>query len=138
MGLAYFWIFFILLAVGMPVVFALLIAPGLSLVIDGKDALFFSKLLTTVYTGMYSFPLMAVPFFILAGELMNSGGITRSIVRFSESMIGHFRGGLAQVNILSSILFAVLGLAGDTLMMFVDHEVRALPERMLELSGGGP
>ncbi|MCB1460022.1 MAG: TRAP transporter large permease, partial [Nitratireductor sp.] len=111
MGLAYFWIFFILLAVGMPVVFALLIAPGLSLVIDGKDALFFSKLLTTVYTGMYSFPLMAVPFFILAGELMNSGGITRSIVRFSESMIGHFRGGLAQVNILSSILFA--GLSGS-------------------------
>ncbi|MEZ5871188.1 MAG: TRAP transporter large permease [Nitratireductor sp.] len=111
MGLAYFWIFFILLAVGMPVVFALLIAPGLSLVIDGKDALFFSKLLTTIYTGMYSFPLMAVPFFILAGELMNSGGITRSIVRFSESMIGHVRGGLAQVNILSSILFA--GLSGS-------------------------
>ncbi|MEZ5801674.1 MAG: TRAP transporter large permease subunit [Nitratireductor sp.] len=110
MGLAYFWIFFILLAVGMPVVFALLIAPGLSLVIDGKDALFFSKLLTTVYTGMYSFPLMAVPF-ILAGELMNSGGITCLIVRFSESMIGHFRGGLAQVNILSSILFA--GLSGS-------------------------
>jgi TRAP-type C4-dicarboxylate transport system permease large subunit len=111
MGLAYFWIFFILLAVGMPVVFALLVAPGLSLVIDGKDGLFFSKLLSTVYNGMYSFPLMAVPFFILAGELMNSGGITRSIVRFSESMIGHFRGGLAQVNILSSILFA--GLSGS-------------------------
>ncbi|MXN65590.1 TRAP transporter large permease subunit [Stappia sp. GBMRC 2046] len=95
----------------MPVVFALLVAPGLSLVIDGKDQLFFSKLLSTVYTGMYSFPLMAVPFFILAGELMNSGGITRSIVRFSESMIGHVRGGLAQVNILSSILFA--GLSGS-------------------------
>lgn len=111
MSLAYFWIFFVLLAIGMPVVFALLIAPGLSLVIDGKDQLFFSKLLSTVYTGMYSFPLMAVPFFILAGELMNSGGITRSIVRFSESMIGHVRGGLAQVNILSSILFA--GLSGS-------------------------
>ncbi len=111
MSLAYFWIFFVLLAIGMPVVFALLVGPGLSLVLDGKDQLFFSKLLSTVYTGMYSFPLMAVPFFILAGELMNSGGITRSIVRFSESMIGHVRGGLAQVNILSSILFA--GLSGS-------------------------
>lgn len=111
MGLAYFWIFFILLAIGTPVVFALMLGPGISLVIDGKDGLFFSKLLSTIYTGMYSFPLMAVPFFILAGELMNSGGITRSIVRFSESMIGHYRGGLAQVNILSSILFA--GLSGS-------------------------
>lgn len=111
MGLAYFWIFFILIAIGTPVVFALLLGPGLSLVIDGKDGLFFSKLLTTVYTGMYSFPLMAVPFFILAGELMNSGGITRSIVKFSETMIGHYRGGLAQVNILSSIMFA--GLSGS-------------------------
>lgn len=111
MGLAYFWIFFILLIVGMPVVFALLVAPGLSLVLDGKDALFFSKLLSTLYNGMYSFPLMAVPFFILAGELMNSGGITRSIVHFSSSMIGHVRGGLAQVNILSSMLFA--GLSGS-------------------------
>ncbi len=111
MGLAYFWIFFVLLALGTPVVFALLIGPGISLVIDGKDELFFSKLLTTIYSGMYSFPLMAVPFFILAGELMNTGGITRSIVKFSESMIGHYRGGLAQVNILSSIMFA--GLSGS-------------------------
>jgi len=111
MSLAYFWIFFILLAIAMPVVFALLVAPGLSLVIDGKDGLFFSKLLSSIYNGMYSFPLMAVPFFILAGELMNSGGITRSLVQFSQSMIGHVRGGLAQVNILSSILFA--GLSGS-------------------------
>lgn len=110
-SLAYFWIFFVLLLVGMPVVFALMVAPGLSLVIDGRDGLFFSKLLSTLYNGMYSFPLMAVPFFILAGELMNTGGITRSIVQFSRAMIGHLRGGLAQVNILSSLLFA--GLSGS-------------------------
>jgi tripartite ATP-independent transporter DctM subunit len=54
---------------------------------------------------------MAVPFFILAGEVMNHGGITQSIVRFSQTLIGHFRGGLAQVNILSSVLFA--GLSGS-------------------------
>jgi tripartite ATP-independent transporter DctM subunit len=52
-----------------------------------------------------------VPFFILAGELMNSGGITARIVRFSQSLVGHVRGGLAHVNILSSMLFA--GISGS-------------------------
>ena len=110
MSLAYFWIFIFLLAAGMPVVFALLVGPGLSLMVDGQE-LFFKALLSRLYNGMDSFPLMAVPFFILAGELMNSGGITQRIVHFSQSLIGHVRGGLAQVNILSSILFA--GLSGS-------------------------
>ncbi|GAB5381331.1 MAG: TRAP transporter large permease [Aliiglaciecola sp.] len=78
--------------------------------IDGNEV-FFSALLNRLYSGMNSFPLMAVPFFILAGELMNQGGITRSIVHFSQTLIGHLRGGLAQVNILSSVLFA--GLSGS-------------------------
>ncbi len=110
MSLAYFWILIILLALGMPVVFALLIGPGLSLVLDGESE-FHSVLLARLYNGMDSFPLMALPFFILAGQIMNAGGITRSIVDFSQSMIGHVRGGLAQVNILSSVLFA--GLSGS-------------------------
>ena len=104
MSIAYIWIFIFLLAAGMPVVFALLIGPGLSLMMDG-DQVFYKALLSRLYNGMDSFPLMALPFFILAGQVMNSGGITRSIVDFSQSMIGHVRGGLAQVNILSSVLF---------------------------------
>jgi len=107
---SYFWIFIFLLAAGMPVVFALLIAPGLSLFLDG-EVVFHKALLSRLYNGMDSFPLMALPFFILAGQLMNSGGITRAIVDFSQSMIGHVRGGLAQVNIFSSLLFA--GLSGS-------------------------
>jgi tripartite ATP-independent transporter DctM subunit len=110
MSLSYFWVFILLLTAGTPVVFALLIGPGVSLLIDGNEV-FFSALLTRLYSGMNSFPLMAVPFFILAGELMNQGGITQSIVRFSQTLIGHYRGGLAQVNILSSVLFA--GLSGS-------------------------
>ncbi len=110
MSLAYFWIFIFLMACGLPVVFALLIGPGLSLALDG-DQVFYKALLSRLYNGMDSFPLMALPFFILAGQLMNSGGITRSIVDFSQSMIGHVRGGLAQVNIFSSVLFA--GLSGS-------------------------
>ncbi len=110
MALSYFWIFIFLMAAGMPVVFALLVGPGLSLAIEG-DHEFYKALLSRLYSGMDSFPLMALPFFILAGQLMNSGGITKSIVDFSQSMIGHVRGGLAQVNILSSVLFA--GLSGS-------------------------
>ncbi len=110
MALSYFWIFIFLMAAGMPVVFALLVGPGLSLAIEG-DQIFYKALLSRLYSGMDSFPLMALPFFILAGQLMNSGGITRSIVDFSQSMIGHLRGGLAQVNIMSSLLFA--GLSGS-------------------------
>jgi len=107
---AFFWIFVMLLALGMPVVFALLVGPGLSLVIDDQQP-YFAALLSRLYNGIDSFPLLAVPFFILAGELMNSGGITARIVRFSQSLVGHVRGGLAHVNILSSMLFA--GISGS-------------------------
>ncbi|TQV67738.1 TRAP transporter large permease [Exilibacterium tricleocarpae] len=110
MSLTYFWVFIFLLSAGMPIVFALLIGPGVSLLVDDQE-MFFTALLSRLYNGIDSFPLMAVPFFILAGELMNAGGITRSIVHFSQAMIGHFRGGLAQMNILSSVLFA--GLSGS-------------------------
>jgi tripartite ATP-independent transporter DctM subunit len=106
-----FWIFLALLLLGMPVVFALLLGPGISLIVAGRPDAFFGMLQRRLYNGMNSFPLMAVPFFILAGEIMNRGKITVSLVDFSRSLIGHVRGGLAQVNILSSILFA--GLSGS-------------------------
>ncbi len=110
MSIAFFWFFVLLLALGAPVVFALLIGPGLSLVLDGESR-YFAALLARFYNGIDSFPLLAVPFFILAGELMNSGGITAAIVRFAQSLVGHLRGGLAQVNILSSMLFS--GISGS-------------------------
>ncbi|MDX1541760.1 MAG: TRAP transporter large permease subunit, partial [Geminicoccaceae bacterium] len=110
MSLAFFWIFLVLMAVGMPVVFALALAPGLSLWLGGQESMI-KALVGRIVNGIDSFPLMAIPFFILAGEVMNHGGITRDLVRFSQSLIGHVRGGLAQVNILSSILFA--GLSGS-------------------------
>lgn len=110
MSVAFFWIFILLLALGSPVVFALLAGPGLSLLLDNETQ-YFAALLARFYNGIDSFPLLAVPFFILAGELMNSGGITAAIVRFAQSLVGHVRGGLAQVNILSSMLFA--GISGS-------------------------
>lgn len=110
MSLMFFWLFMILIFIGMPVVFALLLGPGVALVMEGK-AQFLTMMGRRLYSGIDSFPLMAVPFFILAGELMNYGKITHSLVYFSQALIGHVRGGLAQVNILSSMLFA--GLSGS-------------------------
>src|SRR5918997_6004371 len=110
MSLAFFWLFFVFLASGTQVVFALLLAPAIGIVIDGKEQ-FFSKLLSTLFSGMYSFPLMAIPFFVLAGEVMSRGGITINLIRFAKTLVGHMRGGLAQVDIVTSILFS--GLSGS-------------------------
>ncbi|MEM8750413.1 MAG: TRAP transporter large permease [Pseudomonadota bacterium] len=103
-------VFLILLMIGLPVFFGLLFAPGILLWLNGQER-DIALLYRNVYNGMDSFPLMALPFFMLAGELMNRGGITTRLVEFSQALMGHLRGGLAHVNILSSILFA--GLSGS-------------------------
>ena len=103
-------LFLILLLIGMPVFFAMLTAPGTLLLVLDMDR-DIPLLFRNIYNGIDSVPLMAIPFFRLAGELMNKGGITMQLVSFSQSLIGHLRGGLAHVNILSSMLFA--GLSGS-------------------------
>ncbi|MBO6884002.1 MAG: TRAP transporter large permease [Marivita sp.] len=103
-------LFLLFLMIGLPVFFGMLAAPGILLWLNGQDRDLI-LLYRNVYNGMASFPLMAIPFFMLAGELMNRGGITMRLVEFSQAMMGHFRGGLAHVNVLSSMLFA--GLSGS-------------------------
>ncbi len=103
-------LFLLFLLIGLPVFFGMLAAPGILLWLNG-DAGDIRLLYRNVYNGIDSFPLMAIPFFMLAGEMMNRGGITHRIVEFSQACMGHWRGGLAQVNILSSMLFA--GLSGS-------------------------
>ena len=103
-------LFLLLILLGVPVFFAMLAGPGIMLFANGMErdvALMYRN----IFNGIDSFPLMAIPFFMLAGELMNSGVITMRLVQFSHTLIGHVRGGLAQVNILSSMLFA--GLSGS-------------------------
>lgn len=103
-------LFLIFLLSGMPVFFAMLSAPGFVLLAEGMDR-DIPMLFRNIYNGIDSFPLMAIPFFMLAGELMNRGGITLSLVNFCQSLIGHVRGGLAHVNVMSSMLFA--GMSGS-------------------------
>ena len=96
--------------IGVPIVFALAFGPIAGFLVDGKSALLGISL-QRMFAGVNQFPLLAVPLFILAGEIMNAGDITRRLVAFSQVLVGHLRGGLAHVNILSSILFA--GLSGS-------------------------
>ena len=79
---------------------------GLTLGLTGLFALLRigdPRLLTLVarriFSGMNFFPLLAIPFFIMAGEIMNKTGITVHLIRFANVLVGHVRGGLAQVNI---------------------------------------
>ncbi len=114
MKIAFLWLFLGSLALSIPVIFGLLGTTGLVIANDlGSefDTRDLNSLISQLFSGMSSVPLMALPMFILAGELMNTGGITARLVHFSQTLIGHLRGGLAHVNILSSILFA--GLSGS-------------------------
>jgi len=97
-------VFLVLLFLGMPVAFAMAISGTLTVLSLGEV----SPLLIPqrLFMSLNSFPLLAVPFFILAGELMNTGGITRRIVEFSRVLIGHKRGSLAHVNVVANIIMA--------------------------------
>lgn len=100
------------LLAGIPVVFAIGLSAVLAMLLIGPGAPWII-VPNSMFNGMNSFPLMAVPFFILAGELMNRGGITIRLVRFADMIVGRIRGGLAQANIVSSMLFA--GITGSAL-----------------------
>lgn len=102
-----FIFFFILLIVGVPVAFAL---GGASLLYFFGIGIPLITLPQKMFAGMNSFVLLCVPGFILAGNLMNQGGITHKIIKFSNSLVGHIRGGLSQANIVASMVFA--GISG--------------------------
>lgn len=76
------------------------------LFVDGTPPLVL--LARSVVTGADSFPLIAVPLFILAGDVMQKGGMSRRLVSFANSLIGHIRAGLAYVNVLASVFFAAI------------------------------
>lgn len=110
LGTAYLWIFLAAMAIGVPIVFAMALAPIAAFLLAERPQ-FLAVLPQRIFQGINQFPLLAIPLFILAGEVMNAGGITERLVGFARALVGHFRGGLAQVNILSSVLFA--GLSGS-------------------------
>jgi tripartite ATP-independent transporter DctM subunit len=100
---------FVLLGFGMPIAIALIIVGMLHVVlVIGMDPLIAAQ---RVATGIDSFPLLAIPFFMLAADLMNCAGITDRIFRLAKSTVGAVPGGLGHVNVLASMLFA--GMSGS-------------------------
>ncbi|RAH98422.1 ABC transporter permease [Acuticoccus sediminis] len=99
----------VLIAMGVPVAVALgLTATGFYML--SGDFHILAMLPQRMYSGTTAFTLLAIPFFILAGNLMNTGGITERIFRFANACVGHIRGGLGQVNVVASLIFS--GMSG--------------------------
>lgn len=94
---------------GLPVAFALLLS-ALALMVH-LDSFSVDILAQSLVNGIDSFPLLAIPFFLVAGEVMASGGLSRRIVRLATSLLGHRKGGLGYVAIFTSVLLA--GLSGS-------------------------
>ncbi|AMJ61528.1 TRAP transporter large permease [Bosea sp. PAMC 26642] len=99
-----------LLLAGMPIAFTLGVIGYLFLWIEGGSMVSSPQRL---FAGLDSFPLLAVPAFVLAGELMNTGGITTRIFKFSRVLVGHISGGLGHVNVVANVIMS--GISGSAL-----------------------
>lgn len=97
----------VLIVMGIPVVFSLGTITLLLYLSEGTSLIAFAQRLAL---GADSYSLLALPLFILTGRVMNAGGITHRILRFANAIIGHLRGGLAQANVVASMVFA--GISG--------------------------
>lgn len=98
---------FAFLFAGVPVFVCLLIATQLGFLSSGQD-IFLQMLPQRFFAGINSFTLLALPFFLLAGEIMGKGGITERLANFANLLVGNMRGGLGQVNTVVSVMFASL------------------------------
>lgn len=100
--------FLVMLVAGIPIGYALLV-PSLLYFITNDVPL--SAALSRMAGTLNSFTIMAVPFFVLAGQIMNRCGLTERLVGFAQCLVGHLRGGLAQVNVMASLIFS--GMSGS-------------------------
>ena len=107
--LIFFGVFFVTLVLSAPIVFSLALS-ALALLWN-KGVLVPQLVVQRMFAGIDSFPMMAIPFFMLAGALMHTGGISTRLVRFSNYLVGWIQGGLAHVAILASMFFA--GITGS-------------------------
>ncbi len=103
-----FVVLFALLLVKVPVSYSVGIATLITLLISLPGLPAITTICQQMTTGIDSFALLAIPFFILAGEIMNSGGIANRLINFSKSLVGSFPGGLLYVNIISAMFFGAV------------------------------
>jgi tripartite ATP-independent transporter DctM subunit len=106
----FFSLFLLLLFLNCSVAFSMLLSSFVFIYIKDIPPMILAE---RISAGLFSFPLLAMPFFILAARIMNSAGITNRIFNFSIAMVSHFRGGLAHVNVISSMIFS--GISGSAM-----------------------
>src|SRR5690606_5452649 len=118
----------LLFVIGVPAAFALGLTSLIVTVVErGLDNVPYTIIAQRMVYGVNSFPLLAIPFFILAGKIMNVGGITDRIFLFARRAVGHLRGGLGQVTVAASIIFS--GMSGSAVADAVglgQVEIRAM------------
>jgi len=109
MGMILLGMMLLLFVLSVPVAFAVGLTSLIYMLLSGRVPLPF--LAQRMVSGVDSFPLLAIPFFLLAGELMSAGGITKRLVRFASALVGHITGGLANVVIVANMVMA--GMSGS-------------------------
>ena len=101
-----FILLFVFMFLGMPIAVALGLSSVLTIVYVGRDSL--GSLALKLFETSEQFTLLAIPFFILAGAFMTTGGVARRMIRFANACIGHMHGGLAMASVLACMLFAAV------------------------------
>lgn len=101
-------LFFVLIFMGVPIVFSMAISSLFGLIVFDIPLM---MLIQKMYSGIDAFPYLAIPFFVLAGALMETGGISLRLVNLAKAMVGHVRGGLGMV-VVSEMLFS--GISGSS------------------------
>ncbi|MDD4844284.1 MAG: TRAP transporter large permease [Anaerotignum sp.] len=109
MSLILFGVFFLCLAIGVPVAFSIGLAAVAVLFAGGVDRL---VIVQRMFAASDSFSLIAIPFFIFAGDLLASGAISKRLVAFAESLVGGIRGGLSIVSVVAGMFFAAISGSG--------------------------
>lgn len=100
--------FLVLLAMGTPVAWSIAISALLTMLVSIPALPAFTTVSQRIGTGLDSFALLAIPFFILSGELMNKGGIAHRLIAFAKTLVGSLPGGLALINIISAMLMGAI------------------------------
>jgi len=104
--LVLFFCLFAFMAIGMPIAICLGLASLITITFFSHDSL--ASMTIKLFETSEHYTLMAIPFFVLAGNLMSTGGVARRMVRFAIAAVGHLRGGLAIASILACMLFAAV------------------------------
>jgi len=100
--------FIVLLSIGVPISFSLGISATLTIMVSLSPLAAFTTVAQLMASSLDSFTLLAIPFFVLAGQIMNKGGIAVRLINFAKVLVGHLPGGLAFVNIMANMLFGAI------------------------------